>query len=151
MQGWFIAFTTAIRQLLCASESAHVSLGLKRCRPCLLQVIGPLMPSPDHLQGIAEAMTSEHVLSGSRQATAQTVAAAIACNMPVLLEGPAAVGKTSLVTTLARSMPCRPVLERVNNTESTGLQVGKTPVVSAAREIMFPFLQRAVIVSVLPD
>eukprot|EP00775_Hariotina_reticulata_P003371 gene3371-3646_t len=80
------------------------------------------MPGLDHLAGLAAAMSREHVLSGSRQAVAQAVAAAIACNMPVLLEGPAAVGKTSLVTALARHMPQPPVLERVNNTESTGLQ-----------------------------
>jgi hypothetical protein len=96
---------------------------------CLLGMFHPQAPgaavaSPDHLQGLAEAMSAEHVLSGSRRATAQAVAAAIACNMPVLLEGPAAVGKTSLVTAIARFMPQQQVLERVNNTESTGLQVG---------------------------
>jgi len=84
---------------------------------------GKSMLGLDHLAGLAQAMSGEHVLSGSRQAVAQAVAAAIACNMPVLLEGPAAVGKTYLVTALARHMPQQPVLERINNTESTGLQV----------------------------
>jgi hypothetical protein len=90
---------------------------------CHLQVPGAAVASPDHLQGLAEAMSAEHVLSGSRRATAQAVAAAIACNMPVLLEGPAALGKTSLVTAIAHFIPPQQVLERVNNTESTGLQV----------------------------
>jgi hypothetical protein len=35
-------------------------------------------------------MSHEHVLSGSRLDTAQTVAAGVVCNIPVLLEGPAA-------------------------------------------------------------
>lgn len=93
------------------------------CCICCLQVPGPALSGLDHLQGLAEAMSCEHVLTGSRCATAQAVAAAIACNMPVLLEGPAAVGKTSLVSAIARFMPQQQVLERVNNTESTDLQV----------------------------
>ena len=81
------------------------------------------MQGPDYLQGLAERMSSEHVLSGSRKTTAETVAAAIKLNMSVLLEGPAAVGKTSLVTALAKHMDPPKRLERVNNTETTGLQV----------------------------
>jgi len=46
--------------------------------------------TPDYLGNIVAGESGEHVLSGSRVATAQTVAAAIACNVPVLLEGPAA-------------------------------------------------------------
>lgn len=82
----------------------------------------------DHLDFLgptaAQRMASQHVLSGSRLAVARVVAACVHLNLPVLLEGPAAVGKTSLVTALAQHLgeaPCH--LERVNNTESTGLQV----------------------------
>jgi hypothetical protein len=108
--------------MLCCIHQIETTLLLVRLLcTCSLQL--PAFAGPDHLQGLAEAMSAEHVLSGSRHATAQAVAAAIACNMPVLLEGPAAVGKTSLVTAIARFMPQQQVLERVNNTESTGLQV----------------------------
>lgn len=58
----------------------------------VLQLPGPPDAAPDYLGGLMAdgCMSGEHVLTGSRWATAQTVAAAIACNVPVLLEGPAA-------------------------------------------------------------
>lgn len=58
-----------------------------------------------------------HVLTPTCMATAQALLACIACNVPVLLEGEAAVGKTSLVHALAtaRNAP----LLRINNSEST--------------------------------
>jgi hypothetical protein len=72
-----------------------------------------------------EHMSTQHVLSPNRLEVARAVAACICLNLPVLLEGPAAVGKTSLVTALAQHLDDIPHhLERVNNTESTGLQVG---------------------------
>jgi len=80
--------------------------------------------SIDHLQGAVHRMAGEHVLHGSRLKTAQSVAAGVAMGMPILLEGPAAVGKTSLVAAMARHLPGGPFrLERVNNTESTSMQV----------------------------
>ncbi|KAJ1469633.1 P-loop containing nucleoside triphosphate hydrolase protein, partial [Baffinella frigidus] len=57
----------------------------------------------------------------------------VECNMPVLLEGPAAVGKTSLIDFLSKQMPRRQkqgdsntesaiLLLRVNNSASTTVQ-----------------------------
>ncbi|WIA29986.1 hypothetical protein OEZ86_000084 [Tetradesmus obliquus] len=115
------AFDLCLAGQLVGAGQAAVA-GLRAELQKVLQVPGPALSGPDHLQGLAEAMSCEHVLTGSRCATAQAVAAAIACNMPVLLEGPAAVGKTSLVSAIARFMPQQQVLERVNNTESTDLQ-----------------------------
>jgi len=53
------------------------------------------MTPPDYLACIVDSMTHDHLLTGSRLATAQKVAAAIACNIPVLLEGPAAGKKAT--------------------------------------------------------
>ncbi len=63
------------------------------------------------------------MLTESRKAYANAVATAVACGLPVLLEGPAAVGKTELIRHLAAHMYDSPVLlERVNNSESTSHQ-----------------------------
>jgi len=66
--------------------------------------------------------TGEHVLTDSRRSIAASVGAAVACRRPVLLEGPAAVGKTSLVTALANEMVASKPLLRVNNTDTTTVQ-----------------------------
>jgi midasin (ATPase involved in ribosome maturation) len=58
-----------------------------------------------------------HVLTHSRLQHAQALAGCMACGVPVLLEGAAAVGKTSLVAALARAQGRR--VRRVNNSEST--------------------------------
>jgi MoxR-like ATPase len=68
-----------------------------------------------------------HVLTAQRRVYAERLYAASICNFPVLLEGPAAVGKTSLVDMLARNWrvggEVRPrTLERVNNTQTTTIQ-----------------------------
>jgi hypothetical protein len=63
----------------------------------------------DALTLLTEAMRSEvhvsdeHVLTPSRRQHAEYVAACIVCNYGVLLEGPAAVGKTALVAALSAS------------------------------------------------
>jgi MoxR-like ATPase len=66
--------------------------------------------------------SNAHVLTPSRKRQAEAVLMAIACNIPVLLEGPAAVGKTALITHLAENQPHKKRLERVNNTETTSIQ-----------------------------
>ena len=62
------------------------------------------------------------MLTESRKEHAQTVMSCITCNSPVLLEGPAAVGKTSLILALAAQQHPPVTLERVNNTDTTTVQ-----------------------------
>jgi MoxR-like ATPase len=61
-----------------------------------------------------------HVLTAQRMVYAKRLHAAVVSNFPVLLEGPAAVGKTSLVQMLASQGGGK--LERVNNTQTTTIQ-----------------------------
>lgn len=92
----------------------------------LAQVVGAALGGqPDHFPDFTTrlSMGSQHVLTPSRMKHARTVMASIDCNLPLLLEGPAAVGKTSLISALAQ----RPdgthfKLERVNNTATTTVQ-----------------------------
>lgn len=69
------------------------------------------------------ASTPDHILTPSRLKIAEVVCSAITCGFPVLLEGPAAVGKTALVSALRHLMGATGALERVNNTETTTIQV----------------------------
>ena len=64
---------------------------------------------------------SEYVMTDTRRRYAESVLACVRCNRPVLLEGPAAAGKTTLITALARSQHDARV-ERVNNTDTTSIQ-----------------------------
>lgn len=59
----------------------------------------------------------DHVLTASRQRYHDSVLACVKCGFPVLLEGPAAVGKTSLIKAM-----CTTGFEIVNNTDSTTIQ-----------------------------
>ena len=61
-----------------------------------------------------------HILPNSRKKYAEQLLSSIICGFPILLEGPAAVGKTSLVTMLAAGHGKQ--LERVNNTLTTTIQ-----------------------------
>jgi hypothetical protein len=62
----------------------------------------------------------EYILTPSRKTYADLILACIECGMSLLLEGPAATGKTTLITALAKWKDTK--LERVNNTESTTIQ-----------------------------
>lgn len=80
-------------------------------------------PSVLHLDLAADPY---HILTQQRMVYAKRLHAAAVCNFPVLLEGPAAVGKTSLVDMLARNWRKDSKngrrerrLERVNNTQTT--------------------------------
>lgn len=73
----------------------------------------------------------ENLLNGSgayhltprRAGYARQVCAGVMCGFPVLLEGPAATGKTALITKLAQYWQPRPQrLERVSNTQTTTIQ-----------------------------
>ena len=64
---------------------------------------------------------SEYVMTDTRRRYAESVLACVRCNRPVLLEGPAAAGTTTLITALARSQHDARV-ERVNNTDTTSIQ-----------------------------
>ncbi|KAK9820719.1 hypothetical protein WJX74_002690 [Apatococcus lobatus] len=78
----------------------------------------PLPPATSRMPG---ANKSQHVLTSSRRDLAAMVLACVDCNIPVLLEGPAAVGKTSLIAFLATEYgKCS--LERVNNSDMTTIQ-----------------------------
>eukprot|EP01127_Copromyxa_protea_P008978 TRINITY_DN2080_c0_g1_i4.p1 TRINITY_DN2080_c0_g1~~TRINITY_DN2080_c0_g1_i4.p1 ORF type:complete len:7466 (-),score=1064.85 TRINITY_DN2080_c0_g1_i4:44-22441(-) len=73
---------------------------------------------PDFLAGKKES--TEHILTKTRREHAQAVLSCITCRIPVLLEGPAAVGKTSLISYLSSLHGVK--LERVNNTDTTTTQ-----------------------------
>ncbi|CAF3688580.1 unnamed protein product [Rotaria sp. Silwood1] len=75
--------------------------------------------------------STEHILTESRLNYANAVLGAVACNIPLLLEGPAAVGKTALISYLCKHMKPQTLnntsnttiqLERVNNTDTTTIQ-----------------------------
>lgn len=62
-------------------------------------------------------------LTARRRGYARQVCAGVTCGFPVLLEGPAATGKTALITQLAAFWQPQPQrLERVNNTQTTTIQ-----------------------------
>ncbi|CAF1617124.1 unnamed protein product [Rotaria sordida] len=67
--------------------------------------------------------SSEHVLSNNRLLHAETCGKCIISNYPVLLEGPPAVGKTSLIVHLGKKLMGTGMrLERVNNSNTTSVQ-----------------------------
>ncbi|CAF3506451.1 unnamed protein product [Rotaria sp. Silwood1] len=76
--------------------------------------------------------TDEHILTATRLNYANAILGAVACNIPLLLEGPAAVGKTTLITHLCKNLNHKSMshtkieyeikLERVNNTDTTTIQ-----------------------------
>ena len=88
------------------------------------------LQQPKFMDWIDES--TEHILSESRLNYANAVLGAVACNIPLLLEGPAAVGKTALISYLCKHMKASSLnnlsnstsnqLERVNNTDTTTIQ-----------------------------
>lgn len=77
-----------------------------------------VLQDPQFLRNVT-TNTGEHILTPSRKLQAEAVLSCTDCNLPVLLEGPAAVGKTALIAFLCNR---ENVLERVNNTENTSVQ-----------------------------
>jgi hypothetical protein len=73
-----------------------------------------------------ERVPYDIVLTASRRVQASAVIGCIQCGMPVLLEGPAAVGKTALIEFLSRRLlrdkAVKTPLLRVNNSASTTVQ-----------------------------
>ncbi|CAF4262361.1 unnamed protein product, partial [Rotaria sp. Silwood2] len=74
---------------------------------------------------------NSYILTPSRENYANAVLGAVACNLPILLEGPAAVGKTALISDLFKtfksetnnvSASVKIDLERVNNSDTTTVQ-----------------------------
>jgi MoxR-like ATPase len=92
--------------------------------------LGSLFPQAGQLEPVDYEKylvgSTDHVLTASRKAHAKSVAACVVCNLPVLLEGPAAVGKTALILALGAQWPAESggsrKLERVNNTDTTTIQ-----------------------------
>ncbi|CAF1360682.1 unnamed protein product [Adineta steineri] len=80
---------------------------------------------PDFIQ-ISIGHSDEYVLTKSRKEYANGILGAIACGIPLLLEGPAAVGKTALISYLCKNLKKDQKeyskLERVNNTDTTTIQ-----------------------------
>lgn len=114
------AFQTTFRHQLAAVEGSRPVLD--EVAACFRAANSSAPPMEiDFLAGVG--VGSEHVLTtASRQQHASAVIAAIRCSVPVLLEGPAAVGKTSLIQALCQAWPGGQRLERVNNSESTSVQ-----------------------------
>lgn len=89
---------------------------------CLKKCV-PDVPKAKGAEMVRLLSAKGYSLSDTRAPIARAVQwAALDCGQPVLLEGPAAVGKTSLIAALAacRNPPRR--LERVNNTDTTSVQ-----------------------------
>ncbi|CAM9696438.1 unnamed protein product, partial [Ectocarpus fasciculatus] len=79
-----------------------------------------LMPAMEDL--LLNGAGSYH-LTPRRAGYARQVCAGVMCGFPVLLEGPAATGKTALITKLAEHwQPQKQRLERVSNTQTTTIQ-----------------------------
>ncbi|CAF1361581.1 unnamed protein product [Adineta steineri] len=80
---------------------------------------------PDFVQ-VSIDHSDEYVLTKSRKEYANGILGAIACGIPLLLEGPAAVGKTALISYLCKNFKKDQKeyskLERVNNTDTTTIQ-----------------------------
>ncbi len=68
-----------------------------------------------------ELKVEGYTLTESRSVYAEQLLGCVQARQPVLLEGSAAVGKTRLITVLAKSLGQD--LERTNNTDSTTVQV----------------------------
>jgi MoxR-like ATPase len=87
-----------------------------------------ILYQPKFTEWIEES--NEHILTRTRQEYANAVLGSVACNIPLLLEGPAAVGKTAIISYLCKYMKSEFVnsheskmrLERVNNTDTTTIQ-----------------------------
>jgi hypothetical protein len=91
-----------------------------------LHAVLALESAPDlshitHLGKGTRALGGSHILTPSRRAHAEALMACMTCKLPVLLEGPAAVGKTSLVAAVCSAHQL--TLLRISNSESTTLQV----------------------------
>ncbi|CAF0986919.1 unnamed protein product [Didymodactylos carnosus] len=80
---------------------------------------------PDFTE-ISIEQNNEYVLTKSRKEYANGILGATACGIPLLLEGPAAVGKTALISYLRKNLKKdhrdNSKLERVNNTDTTTIQ-----------------------------
>jgi chromosomal replication initiation ATPase DnaA len=76
------------------------------------------------IRKLMRGSNEEMIVTSSRRSYAEQVLLAVECNQPVLLEGPAAVGKTALITALAMLRPDvkGDGLWRVNNTATTTIQ-----------------------------
>jgi midasin (ATPase involved in ribosome maturation) len=80
---------------------------------------------------LTDKNVDEHILTASRKEYAQVILACVECGMSVLLEGGAATGKTSLISSLRKLKKTIDIngnqrsinLEKVNNTISTSVQV----------------------------
>ncbi|CAF3680158.1 unnamed protein product [Rotaria sp. Silwood1] len=78
-----------------------------------------------HFTDIWIEKNNEYILTNSRTEYANAVLGSIACGIPLLLEGPAAVGKTALISYLCKHLKGQSEnfkLERVNNTDTTTIQ-----------------------------
>ncbi|CAM9430054.1 unnamed protein product, partial [Ectocarpus sp. 6 AP-2014] len=85
------------------------------------ECVGDLsMPAMENLR--RKGAGSYH-LTDRRAGYARQVCAGVMCGFPVLLEGPAATGKTALITKLAEHwQPKKQTLDRVSNTQTTTIQ-----------------------------
>ncbi|PNH00560.1 Midasin, partial [Tetrabaena socialis] len=110
----WVSYTIALQPLLGARSDveAEVSASVRK-----LLLGGPAAAAPAAVQ---LPDLGSHILTPTRRAHAAAVAACVRVRLPVLLEGPPAVGKTSLVAALASAQGA-PLL-RINNSEGTQLQ-----------------------------
>lgn len=102
----------AVRELLLSHMSAAG-------QPAGLEDAG-VAASAGLFAGASGKTVEQHVLPPSRRAHAESLWTCMQAGQPVLLEGPAAVGKTSLVVALAARR--KQHVLRVNNSDTTSVQ-----------------------------
>jgi MoxR-like ATPase len=101
----------------------HAKLSTSHARESLSKVVTARLGCEVRLQHSLlrdQAVETEHVFTSKHIAFASVILSCVDFNLPVLLEGPAAVGKTSLIAHLAKMRKRR--LERINNTATTSIQ-----------------------------
>jgi MoxR-like ATPase len=113
-------------QLIISRQLADQASALQTLEQKVLSALGLTLqntPVLGHLRysGVSgEGEVGQHVLPASRLPNANALAACVLCGYPALLEGSPAVGKTSLVDSLAKAGHI--TLRRVNNSDTTSIQ-----------------------------
>ena len=119
-QGLMAAFSLVLRGQFKIDENANdeAEIAFDKLKGLLARTYNSPIPSQLKVEIVEDSQY--HILPNSRKKYAEQLLSSIICGFPILLEGPAAVGKTSLVTMLAVGRGKQ--LERVNNTLTTTIQ-----------------------------
>ncbi|CAF0915731.1 unnamed protein product [Brachionus calyciflorus] len=109
MKSYLICFESQFKSRTCSNLHSRIETKLNN-------------PQKVNLKDFYQ-LNDRFVLKKTRENILETVLACIECKIPILLEGPTAVGKTSMVSWLSETklFKNKPLL-RINNNESTTIQ-----------------------------